>query len=88
MKLVLLLDDGAERRSLIDENIIATTVGLAEEQQRRLVDAVDQSIGGNVILGAGQAAELVSFYFAFGFIHAAIPFTKALVSGRRFSMPP
>ena len=30
----------------------------------------------------------VSFYFAFGFIHAAIPFTKALVSGRRFSMPP
>ena len=31
MKLVLLFDDGAQRRSLIDENIIATTMGLSKE---------------------------------------------------------
>ncbi len=31
MKLVLLLDDGTESRPFIDENILATTMGLSEK---------------------------------------------------------
>ena len=52
----------------------------------RLLSRLQQreSLLSTAILLAGP----VGTYFAFGFIHAAIDFTRALVSGRRFSIPP
>jgi len=56
MKLVLLFDDRTKAWALIDEDIIAPTMGLSEEQHGRLVNPVDQTIGGDVLLSSCKAS--------------------------------
>ncbi len=52
MHLVLVLDRGRQIGPLIDEHIVAAAMRVAIEQECRLVDAVDDPVGGNVLGGA------------------------------------
>ena len=54
---VIALDRGAQTGPGVDEGMVAPAIGVAVEQQRRLVDAIDHAVGRDIARRAGQAGE-------------------------------
>ena len=57
MKLVLLFHDRFQRRAFIDKDVIASPFGLAQKQNRGLVDTVDHTVAGNVLVCISESGK-------------------------------
>ena len=53
----LLLHDGFQRGVGVDEGMIAAAVGLTQQHEGRLIDAVENPIGRNLVRRASEASE-------------------------------
>ena len=57
MAFVVALDRRAELGPGVDEDVVPATVGVTVDQQGRLVDTVDDAVGGNVLEWRRPAAQ-------------------------------
>ena len=57
MALVISLDRGAQVGAGVDEDIVAAAVRVAVQQQRRLINAVDNTVAGMSVGCSGQSSE-------------------------------